>query len=501
MRRRLRLRLSLKITLMVTTFLVVTYLIVTPIISKAVTENAKRSLVDQSKSFANLSSRPIGDTYTLYRDSGLTKLRQAIQEIIETDTVISNIIIADVSGDIVYRHFGDSGDVDDIEAASFSPIYQSDKDGFISQVVYPFLEQSGAHRYTMIYLINSAEVKATLNNLQNNILFISTAVTVLAGSLLIIFIELLFVRPLKRMTQLAAAISVGDYGQSVELKSRDEINQLGNALNTMSARLKEDIEVLKRAESMKSEFLIVSSHNLRTPLTVITGYLDLLRDMPLDPQATEYLATIEEYAKQLTDLTNDMLVVAELEGHDKPTVTLEAVNITDLITQLRPAFEQHVAKKAQVLDVAIGEAPITAKVQPTYLQSVLWNLLDNASKFTPQKGLLSLSLQSDEREARIIMKDTGIGISEVEKARLFTKFHRGTSVMQYEYEGIGLGLYMTKLMLGYMGASITFESQEGQGSTFTVHVPLRQAAKEDPVGFTPVSRSGEIKNTPPIPAS
>lgn len=487
-------RLSLKITLLVVVFLIVTFSVVTPIIIGTVTSQAKQSLVNQSKSFASQSTRPIGDVFLLYQDSGLVRLRQQVQQIIEINTIVANVAVADTSGAIRYQHNDTPITVTEEEATSFEPLYEFDQDGFTSRVIYPFKEQSGAHRFTMIYAINSNETKAILSSLQNNILLSGTMITILAGSALVIFIEFLFVVPLKRMTQLAAAISAGDYGQTIELKSRDEINQLGNALNTMSARLKENITALKKAEEMKSEFLIISSHNFRTPLTVITGYIDLLKDIPLDPKIKQYIKTIEIYAQQLTELTNDMLTVAELEGQDRPTVSLEAIDLIKLLEDLVPTISDRLIAKEQVLQTDLGDHPINIRVQMTYLQTALWNLLDNASKFTPPKGIISLRVHHLPHEVQIEVQDTGIGIPEAEKQHLFTKFHRGTSLMKYEYEGVGLGLYMTKLMLEYMGASISVVSAEGEGSTFTIHLPMSTQVPSTPQAI-PISRSGSLKST------
>lgn len=499
MLRHLRFRLSLKITLLVTAFLAVTFLIVTPIITDTMTNQAKQSLVSQSKSFASLSTRPIGDAFLLYRDSGLARLRQQVQKITEIDTYIGNTLIVDVNGTVLYEHRETSTTILPEQAASFEPIYESDDEGFVSRVIYPFAEQSGAHRFTMVYEINSAEIKATLSTLQNNILFAAVAVTVLADVVLLISIEFLFVRPLKRMSQLAASIRAGDYDQSIKTKRSDEIGELGGALNEMAQKLKADIEALKHAEKLKSEFLIISSHNFRTPLTVITGYLDLLRDVSLDKQTREYMDTIETYAKQLNQLTNDMLTVAELEGNDKPKVSLETINLSEMLHNLVPSVEKHLVKKQQQLETLFGDADTTVEVHATYLQTALWNLIDNASKFSPEKGTVTLAVQKTADEVLIDVKDTGTGIGEEEKAHLFTKFHRGTSIMQYEYEGVGLGLYMTKLMLEFMGGSITVESTEGKGSTFTIHLPRRSAATSITTGSSqvvPIGRTGSLKITP-----
>lgn len=477
---KLRLRISLKIALLVTSLLVSTFLVVTPILVGSVTRQAKESLINQAKSFASLSTRPIGDAFLLYRDSGLTKLHEQVERVTERDTVIANTLIVDVNGQKLYEHDKTTVTIPAELASRFEPLYEYDSQGFVSRAVYPFIESNGAHRYTMVYAINAAEIKATLNSLESSILFVGLLITALTAAVLVIFIELLFIRPLQRMSRLAASISAGNYDQGVTIHRHDEIGDLGQALNDMARKLQADIEELKSAEQLKSEFLIISSHNFRTPLTVIRGYLDLLKEKPLDDQTKNYLNTIGMYADQLITVTNDMLTVAELEGHAQPHLTMQMTEISAFVRSLLPAIETRVAKRSQTLKTELPPDHLYATIHSTYLQTSLWNLLDNACKFTPEKGIITLRLSQSDGFVRLAVTDTGVGISETEQANLFTKFHRGTSIMKYEYEGMGLGLYMTRLIVELMGGRVEVQSREGEGSTFTIVLPATPVGDAGP---------------------
>lgn len=126
------------------------------------------------------------------------------------------------------------------------------------------------------------------------------------------------------------------------------------------------------------------------------------------------------------------------------------------------AFSYEVSTEANVM---IGKQ---------YLRSAVINILDNAVKFTPKKGKIHLKAFESDGIVRIAVSDTGIGISDEEVPKLFTKFHRGTSVTTYTYEGTGIGLYASKIIIEEAGGTITVETKQGKGSTFTINLPVAQ---------------------------
>lgn len=287
-----RLRLSIKITILVTVFMLLMFAIVTPIIVSTITSQSKQSLVNQSKSFAILASVPVGNAFITYRDSGTDLLNQRIRSTAELYIAVKDIGIYDVTGKKLFSlHEQEAISLE--EAAAFKPIFKLDEDGFLSKVVYPLIEESGAHRYTIVYDISPTELISTLKTLQNNVIYAAIVALIVIVILLVIMLELTLIRPLNYMSRVALAIKAGMLDEEIRLKRKDEIGDLGDSINSMAQTLRQDIEKLSEAEKLKTEFLIISSHNLRTPLTVVNGYIDLLKNMSLDDAATKYVSQIE----------------------------------------------------------------------------------------------------------------------------------------------------------------------------------------------------------------
>lgn len=466
-----RLRLSLKLAVVLTIFFVLVFGVITPIVIRGFQAQQKQALTNQTKAYTILATGPIGEAFMQYRDSGTRLLDERVNGVRTLYTAVTRVAIYDVLAEYQYSTNNQPSVLSRSDAETFEPIFRYDNDGFLQQVVYPLIQENGAHRYTLVYEISSADIRANLDTIQNNILAFGFLIVLLVNLLIIGIIEFLLVRPLRAMSQLASAISAGMYDSSVSLRRRDEIRDLSDALNSMAQKLKADIEALQEAEKLKSEFLIISSHNLRTPLTVVTGYIDLLKDMPLDESAQKYVSQIESKARELTELTNDMLTVAELEGGAKPKLQLQAVDIISMLQDVEAEMQKRIAEKHVSFELSIPDEQVSIKSQSTYLQTALWNLLDNAIKFTPEEGKISLRLIAHTDTIDIQVTDSGVGIAPEELPKLFTKFHRGTSIMEYEYEGVGLGLYMTKLMLDLLGGSISIESDLAKGSTFTITLP------------------------------
>jgi signal transduction histidine kinase len=223
---------------------------------------------------------------------------------------------------------------------------------------------------------------------------------------------------------------------------------------------------------MKREFIALSSHNLSTPLAVMVGSLELIKTADSPEQRTQLLTTLENGINRLGEFVNDMGTVATLENGGQ--LETRPVTIEDI---LRPIIEETAAfgaskKLAFLTNLAPG--PITINGNVAWLRSCIRNLLNNALKFTGQ-GSITLATAIRNEQLAVSVSDTGIGINPIELQLLFTKFHRGTDTERYDYEGEGLGLYLTKLIVEQHGGHIEVQSTLGQGSTFTVFLPLGAA--------------------------
>lgn len=435
------------------------------------TQALRQGLVDEAKAFAALATKPIGDTFLLYKDSGRLRISQQIDRFIELDPNITNVTVVDNKGQVAYTQKEPAPRVTASEAGSFEPRYHFNKAGELDYIVYPFQEDFGLRRYSLVYEISHASVAASVRGTVLSLVYLSSLALVLSALLTFLFVNRLFLDPIHNVSLQAERISQGELDHEITLQREDEIGRLAKSVNAMADKLKDDIQKLKQLDDLKSEFMMIASHNLRTPLTVISGYIESMREMKLPAAVNKMLDVITASSQRLNVFTEDMLVIAQMEAGDNPfrrTPTDLAALLKQLSEQAAVLAEQKGVRWHAEVE---GEAP-KANISAPHLRSALWNLLDNALKFTDKGGDISLLAQLTPHQAVISVADTGIGIAKEEIPRLFTKFHRGTSVRTYNYEGTGIGLYVSHLIIKEHGGDIQVVSTHGKGSTFTVTLQL-----------------------------
>lgn len=448
----------------------------------------RQNLQSEASSFATLATTPIGDSFVTYKDSGTVHLDQQVSNFTQYSQVISNISIVDLGGKVLYsKNTASQPQITADEASTFKTmLIHNGRLGSLSRVIFPYFEGSSAHRYTLIYDISSQEIENAVRDETKVVLIfagIALALTILAMYLVI---NTFILRPIHTVSKQASIISGGDLEQQVEAKGHDEISQLGRSVNAMANSLKDYIVKLKEVDKVKSEFMIITSHNLRTPLTVINGYTDAKEQFKTIDQYKNALEGISASAKRLNTLTEDILTISRFElGETK--VFQEPVDLTQFIKSAAADFKVVCENQKRKFKVNIDSKPRITNISSAHIRSAVWNIFDNALKFTPENGEVSISLEDDGQSAIIKISDTGIGISTEELPKLFTKFHRGTSIMRYDYEGTGIGLYASKLIIDHHNGTIEAASTEGKGSTFTINLPL---AKE-----------GDIVNSRPKPGA
>lgn len=275
-------------------------------------------------------------------------------------------------------------------------------------------------------------------------------------------------RPLGALTFCFTAYSNRHYTQT-DLTLAEELARRA-ALALDNARLYHQAQ---EANRVKDEFLAVLSHELRSPLNPILGWVRLLQNGKLDvPRQAEALATIERNAKLQTQLIEDLLDISRvMQG--KLTLTAAPVSLTFVISAavetVRLAAE---AKQIQILlDLDTGAAPVSGDA--ARLQQVVWNLLTNAVKFTPNGGQITVELRQLNQLAQIRVIDTGKGIDPQFLPHVFEYFRQADSTTTRKFGGLGLGLAIVRQIVEMHGGTVKAESQgENQGATFTVQLPL-----------------------------
>jgi len=230
---------------------------------------------------------------------------------------------------------------------------------------------------------------------------------------------------------------------------------------------------------MKTEFVSLAAHQLRTPLSAIKWALRMLLDGDLGKITDEQRDFVEktyQSNERMIGLINDLLDVTRIEeGRYLYKPTLESIE--NLIQFVVNAYKEEMERKNLELDFKKPEKKLPrAVVDVEKIRLVVENLLDNAVRYTPPGGRVTISLRYVEKEKEIefSIKDTGAGIPKDQQARVFTKFFRGVNVMRMETEGSGLGLFIAKNIIEAHGGKIWFESEEGKGTTFYFTLPLKE---------------------------
>ncbi len=435
-------------------------------------KSLRNDLNTKSKLFASLATTPIGNTFLTFQDSGQIKITQQMQGFTDLDSEISDVAVIDTTGKVAFNQQPkQSVTIDEQSAGTFQPIYNYNKNGIIERIIVPLIEDNGSHRYNLVYFISSASVEANIHSTEMTILWFAVLGLLISIALTYFLTNQLFVRPLQQLSNQALSISLGHFDKQIQLKSRDEVGDLAKAVNTMAQSLEADIAKLREVDKLKSEFMMITSHNLRTPLTIINGYMEMLKKFEVNEKLRQVLDTITVSGKRLEAFSEDMLTISQVESGES-VMQKEPIELTGLLQALASDFAVLAKQKNIVFSANIATGHHKADISPAHVRSAMWNLLDNALKFTPSGGFIKLNALSVNGQAQISIADSGIGIAPEELPKLFTKFHRGTSTWKYEYEGTGIGLYSAKLVIERLDGSIKVNSQPGHGSTFTVLLPL-----------------------------
>ncbi|WP_254175019.1 SpoIIE family protein phosphatase [Planktothrix pseudagardhii] len=300
------------------------------------------------------------------------------------------------------------------------------------------------------------------------------------------------VKPILQLNIAAKQIAQGNWEQTVNLKRKDELGQLGRSFNRMAKQLKESFTILEAKnkelqdlDQLKDEFLANTSHELRTPLNGIIGIAESLiegvtGDLPSETNSN--LAMIVASGRRLSSLVGDILDFSKLRHKNielqlRPVDVYSIVNAVSILSQ--PLITQ---KDLHIINRIPAEFPL-AEADENRLQQILYNLIGNAIKFTSE-GIVEISArilsETEKPQMAITISDTGIGIAADKLERIFESFEQAEGSTAREYGGTGLGLTITKQLVELHGGKITVQSELGIGSQFTFTLPIAENTIKNP---------------------
>jgi signal transduction histidine kinase len=267
------------------------------------------------------------------------------------------------------------------------------------------------------------------------------------------------------LARLAGLVRAVEHAGLAERLARREAEQAQQLLKYQNQQLVE-------LDKLKDEFVSSISHELRTPLTSISGYVELLLEEEESAEKRGHLAIIDRNSDRLLALVSDLLFAARLQ-YGRLELERESVDLRELVMQSVDSARPRAAAAAVELHVDVVEVPPVLG-EPDRLAQLLDNLVSNAIKFTPGGGRVSVSLSANDGTVCMQVSDTGIGITDAERQRLFERFFRSQSALEAQIQGTGLGLYISKAIVEAHGGRIGVESEPGAGTTFVVELPVAQ---------------------------
>jgi len=307
-----------------------------------------------------------------------------------------------------------------------------------------------------------------------------------------LFVARRVVRPLETLRTGVERISGGDMNSRLDLKTGDEIEVLAEEFNRMTENLRDAYsglekkvedrthelalanERLKELDRMKSDFVSNVSHELRTPLTAIKGAVDLiLREVagPLTEKQIHYLTRVRSNTQHLAGLINDLLDLSKIES-GKSEVKSSRVSLAGLVHEVVETLRPVAAEKEITLEATISAPSILVWADRDKINQVLMNLVDNAIKFMPAQGRVTLSAsRNGNGSVQVSVSDTGPGIPPDEKEKIFDKFHQIAQAGDAKPKGTGLGLAICKAVVDLHGGTIWVEPEPSGGSIFYFTLP------------------------------
>jgi signal transduction histidine kinase len=298
------------------------------------------------------------------------------------------------------------------------------------------------------------------------------AVSVLIGLGLILLLARSLLRPISALEEGARRFAAGDLSYRVQVRHRDEFSLLADTMNQMAEKISADFTKLREVDQLKNEFIAIASHNLRTPLTIMKGYIEVLKADTRSKHAKGVVAAIERGTHDLAGFSEDLLTISSIESGNA-TISPQAITVGELLGPVKKIVEASAKHKQINLVWWTPDDSLSVTLSPIHVRNIISNLLKNAVEFTPEKGQVEFAFQVEPDNFVITVKDNGTGISPEEMDRLFTKFHRATDTMQYDHPGTGIGLYVTLLLVEAHNGHVKVASQVGKGSAFTVTLPAR----------------------------
>jgi signal transduction histidine kinase len=391
------------------------------------------------------------------------------------------VFLTDANGTVIYYTDGSEGGTDttyqgrDINSGVLSQLQSGNNySGVTSLDLYPKPRVVSGSPVTVRTLKGSSVVgyvlvstqSAALLEMWHSFLLIFVTVALVVFVLAMVFSYISSVRLTKPLQEMATAVrrfGQGEFDVRVQDPGKtEEVAQLATAFNNMA-------DSLAQSETRRQEFVANISHELKTPMTTISGFTDGILDGTIPPEKSrEYLQVVSAETKRLARLVRKMLDISKLQSKQN-VVGHEQFDLCEIMCQMLLSLEGKINARHLDMDVQMPEEPVKVWGEPDAITQVGYNLMDNAIKFSPEGGVIGLQIATKDGKAYVTVCNRGPTIPAEELPLIFDRFHKSDKSRSMDKDGVGLGLYIVKTILNNHKEDITVTSENGVTSfTFTM---------------------------------
>ena len=278
-------------------------------------------------------------------------------------------------------------------------------------------------------------------------------------------------KPLQQMAKAAKAFGNGDFSKRVKADGNDEIGDLARAFNTMA-------DSLAASEGMRRSFIANVSHELKTPMTTIAGFIDGILDGTIPKERENYylnIVTVE--VKRLSRLVTSMLALSRIDSGELKMATRK-FNISDTVLTTFLTFEQKIDERKIEIHGLEDNQPLYIEGDPDMIHQVVYNLVENATKFTNVEGRIDVAIEDKNTDVWVSITYTGPGIPPEQIGYIFDRFYKTDKSRSMDKNGMGLGLFIVKTIIQLHGGEISAESEEGKYTRFKFRLPKKSSAEK-----------------------
>jgi len=443
-------------------------------ISNYITNDKKEMLKENCNTIVAMTSQKSG--FEIYNDENI-ELFRAISKITEAE-----IFLSDVNGKVTLCSCDDWG-IDGICEHNEKNISKNvidkaikedynesgDLDGHFTNVKFTYASRLYNNKEDTIGVvfatIPSTNIRGFFNSIFKLFLF-SSFLPIIFMFFAEYYISYKFTKPLRLMAEASRSMAKGDFSKRIPVTGDDEIGELAVAFNQMT-------NSLVQIEGTRRHFIANISHEFKTPMTTIGGFIDGIVDGTIPPEKQSYyLNIVSGEIKRLSRLVQSMLSLSKLESGELQ-INRSDFDLLDMVLKIIVSQEQRIEKRGLNIDGLENISPVSLNADYDLIYQVVYNLIDNAIKFTDENGTISFEINSFNNLIQFKIKNTGIGIEEKDLPFVFERFYKTDKARSDIKDSTGLGLHLANAIVSIHGGKISVKSKENDFTEFTFVLPCK----------------------------